>query len=131
MSVPKLTRVFESRFHGQVYTLNGVGYDVPKLTYWCRDNLPALDIPLASLWMSKSDEKHGSDDFKKHAKEIKKDSPPIVTVLRNDGKLQIADGNHRAWNAAEDGSETIKGYIVPEADLPKEAIVDKEENEKE
>lgn len=123
MKFPKLTKLFESVFHGQVYELDGIGYDVPTLTYWCRDNLPVLDIPLNSLTMSKSDEKHGSKSFKKHAKKVDHKGFPIVCVLRNDGLLQIADGNHRAWKAADAGDETIKGHIIPQDDLPQEAIV--------
>lgn len=124
MTLPKLSQVFESVFHGQVYELDGVGYDVPKLTYFAEDNYPAIDIPLKDLTMSKSDEKHGSKEFKKHAKKVKHKVFPIVTVSRNDGTLQIADGNHRAWRAAEEGELTIKGYIIPQDELPTNAIVD-------
>ena len=123
MKLPTLRSVFESVFHGQVYTLDGVGYDVPKLTYYAQDNYPAVDIPLFDLMMSKSDEKHGSKEFKKHAKKVNHKEFPIVVVLRNDGKLQIADGNHRAWRAADEGEETIKGYVIPQDELPSDAIV--------
>ena len=130
MALPRLDAVFESVFHGQVYVLNGIGYDVPKLTFWAEDHLEAEDIPLKSLTMSKSDEKHGSEDFKKHAKKVDHKKFPIVCVVRNDGKIQIADGNHRAWKAAEKGAETIMGYLIPEDDLPAEAIVDIQEPDK-
>lgn len=127
MTTPKLTKVFESVFHGQVYELNGKGYDVPKLTYWAEENIEATDISLKDLTMSKSDEKHGSKGFKKHAKKVSLNKFPIVCVKRNDGKLQIADGNHRAWKAADAGEETISGYIIPEDQLPQEALVEPED----
>ncbi len=130
MALPPLKSVFESVFHGQVYELDGVGYDVPKLTYFAEENYPAIDIPLKDLTMSKSDEKHGSKEFKKHAKKVKHKVFPIVTVSRNDGILQIADGNHRAWRAAEEGELTIKGYIIPQDELPTDAIVDDENTDR-
>jgi hypothetical protein len=124
MSTPKLTKVFESVFHGQVYELNGKGYDVPKLTYWAEANVPETAIPLKDLTMSKSDEKHGTKEFKKHAKKVDHKGFPIVCVQRADGKIQIADGNHRAWKAAEAGDEMIQGYVVPEDQLPDEALAE-------
>lgn len=129
MSTPKLTKVFESVFHGQVYELNGKGYDVPELTYWCVENLDSQDIPLADLTMSKSDEKHGSKEFKKHAAKVNHKKFPIVVVARSDGKLQIADGNHRAFKAAAAGEKTIEGYIIPEDQLPESALAGEEEEE--
>lgn len=129
MSTPKLTKVFESVFHGQVYELNGKGYDVPELTYWCAENLDPQEIPLSDLMMSKSDEKHGSKEFKKHAKGVSVNKFPIVVVARSDGKLQIADGNHRAFKAASLGKETIEGYVIPEDQLPDSALAGEEEEE--
>lgn len=131
--LPKMSQVFESRFHGQVYTIDGAGYDVPKLTYWCQDNVPVEDIPLAELTMSKSDEKHGSKEFEKHAADLEQDPeevPPIVVVARDDGTLQIADGNHRAWNAASTGQETIRGHVVAQGQLPDEALVEPKKEKK-
>jgi hypothetical protein len=114
----------ESVFIGQRYLApDGQEYDVPALTAWCQENLPVMDIPLASLIMSRSDEEHGSKEFKKHAAKVDYDRFPIVTCLRSDGSIQIADGNHRAWSAADDGRETIRGYVVPESSLPSGAIV--------
>lgn len=124
MRTPNLKKVFESVFHGQVYTLNGIGYDVPKLTYYAQENYPVEDIVLDQLIMSKSDEKHGSKEFIDHAKKVNVKKFPIVTVALNDGGIQIADGNHRAWKAKMGGNETIAGYVIPEDEMPAEAIVD-------
>lgn len=129
METPKLTKVFEFVFHGQVYELDGREYDVPKLTHWAEENVEVQDIPLTDLTMSKSDEKHGSKKFKKHAKKVDHKGFPIVCVLRDDGKIQIADGNHRAWKAAAAGEETIKGYVIPQADLPEDSLVEPEDEE--
>ncbi len=129
MAVPRMTKVFESVFHGQVYEINGVGYDVPELTYWCHENLDPEQIPLDQLIMSKSDEKHGSKEFKKHAKKVDHKKFPIVVVRRRDGTLQIADGNHRAYKAMSHGEKTIEGYVVPEESLPPSAIAQEEEDE--
>ena len=129
MSTPKLTKVFESVFHGQVYELNGKGYDVPELTYWCAENIDPQDIPLSKLTMSKSDEEHGSKEFKKHTKKVSVNRFPIVVVALNDGSLQIADGNHRAFKAAGLGMETIEGYVIPEDQLPDSALASEEEEE--
>lgn len=124
MEMPKLGKVFESVFHGQVYRLDGVGYDVPKLTYYCRDNIPEEDVPLADLHMSQSDEEHGSREFVKHAKKTNPNKFPIVVVRLRDGNLQIADGNHRAWKAAASGEKTIRGHVIDQDDLPDEAVVE-------
>lgn len=126
---PSMKSVFESVFHGQVYELDGKRYDVPKLTYWAEENVPVSDIPLSSLMMSKSDEKHGSKEFKKHAKKVDHKGFPIVCVMRSDGSIQIADGNHRAWKAAEAGEKTIAGYVIPHDKMPEEAQVEEEEEE--
>jgi len=129
MTTPRLTKVFKSVFHGQVYELNGKGYDVPELTYWCVENLDLRNIPLVDLTMSKSDEKHASKEFKKHARKVDHKGYPIVVVARSDGKLQIADGNHRAFKAASAGEKTIEGYIIPEDQLPDSALAGEEEEE--
>lgn len=118
-----LRTYFESVFYGQVYSCGGRNYDVPLLTAWCKENLDVSDIPLASLTMSHSDEKHGSDEFKAHAQEVSVDEFPIVVVALDDGRLQIADGNHRAWKAAASGRDTIRGYIANQAELPESAWI--------
>lgn len=119
----------ESVFVGQRYLApDGFEYDVPGLTAWCQENLVATDIPLASLSMSRSDEKHGSKEFKRHADRVDYARFPIVVCQHEDGTLQIADGNHRAWKAADAGEQIISGYIVPEDMLPAMAIVGKVED---
>lgn len=126
---PSMRFVFESVFYGQVYTLDGVGYDVPRLTAWAKENIPVEDIPLGDLIMSKSDEKHGSKEFKKHAKKVNHKKFPIVTVRLEDGRIQIADGNHRAWKAIDAGEETIQGYVIPYDQMPDEARVEDSEDD--
>jgi ParB-like chromosome segregation protein Spo0J len=122
----KLKDVFitESRFHGQVYTApDGRQFDVPKLTYWAQEFLDITDVRPKDLLMSKSDEKHGSKEFKQHADEIK--ISPIVVVELEDGRLQIADGNHRAWKAMEAQMKRMPAYVIPWEDLPDCALVNK------
>ncbi len=114
----------ESVFYGQVYDLHGFGFDVPKLTQWCAEHLIERDIPLMALTMSHSDEKHGSEAIKQDAKAIDQKTFPIVTIRRKEGNIQIVDGNHRAWKAADAGEATIRGYIIPDEEmLPYEALV--------
>ncbi len=114
----------ESVFYGQVYDLHGFGFDVPKLTQWCADHLIVRDIPLSALTMSRSDEKHGSEEFKQHVAAVDHKTFPIVTLRRKEGNIQIVDGNHRAWKAADMGENTIQGYIIPDEEmLPYEALV--------
>lgn len=124
----KLKDVFitESRFYGQVYTNpdNCMSYDVPKLTYYAKDSFEIQEVPLNQLLMSKSDEKHGSKEFKKQSNEI--EISPILVVELESGRLQIADGNHRAYKAMEASWETIPAYVIPFGELPECALSEPE-----
>lgn len=111
----------------QCFTLDGQHYDVLLTLYRAEDlGIPVTDILISQLahefdGTEKSDEPDGSPEFVKRALATK--PFPILVLEDRVGILHVVDGRHRLWKERAAGNSTIRGRILPVADVPEAAKV--------
>lgn len=127
MAIPRMTDLFlrKESVDTQHWTSNGNRYNVGKLYRWARQNGHDIEIiPVSQLTKgfehTNTDEEKGSDEFWKRADEAGDD--PILVVVDEKRRWWIADGNHRFARYQRDGATHIRGHILMESELPRDAI---------
>jgi len=115
---------------GHTFSSNGLTYNVPEMVKWAAQNYPARNVNIRKLLISlyspgfHADEKLGSPEWAQRAWSADP-KYPVVVVRYDDGKVHVADGNHRLWAAFQKWKDSgfkkelsqIKAYFIPYEDL--------------